>query len=900
MARQAALEQVRRILIFAAGPPPRLSAASWQVVPTTELFDRDLTEHSDRLHDLLLELAILIQMEVAELVDSPLTRRGRYRLSLGADPPLRLLDEWEQAVSAESVPWMQGVAHADRERAFRDGLARARALADAAELAPGVVREIVRRLFPLAARADARDDLPGLIAGHSRRFVLVRNASGRLSFRVEPERGRGAGVVHTPSEPVTELLRVLWPAGEFSAPPMFCDPACGSGQFLLAAAERLAQEWPRFHAERELSGLLRALRGLHGVEIDPAAARIAAWNLSYWAACQWRDRRREADRGSRGGGTSAAPSDPAGPRLDALFGLPFPYGLGTSIQVGNALQVEPSTFAPGFLWERRFAEVFERERPGFDLVAGNPPWISYGLRDRGSASPEERIYYERIFPAGTQYKLTLYPIFMELALRICRAGGMHGFLVPDSLLSGHHFSRIRQRLTAEAELIELTLFEGSLWPGVQVGHTLFYAARKRGGPGRSPVTVRNRVLPVIRGRIVGSGSSSSAGSGPSDVRVPAHAYSAGGGGPLRIFRDDREVEFLARVQAAPLRFKDVCWTYSGLIARYGQKSVQADEVCAQFRLVKPGGEIILEDVDAAAHWRPALLTGAEVVPFSVRWRGGHLYWPGARADLARVYKSGFDPARYEGAKVLLRQTGDSLIAAVDRAGRLCLNNLHLVGPLGRPAIPPPILAALLMSEPVQRAYRISALESSRPLAQVDLKTVEMLPYPSDPGGVPIGAAPPPPRSAAPVRRLLRRIARALSDPSSDDLVELARAAWSRPEEPVEEGAPAGRNVLTLILLELSAELEARSAEPDSVSSAGAGRIADGVDRPEMPILLGRAEMSALLEGEMPSGVLAGGELPDVAAERRRTGPVPGDARPWRLLLDRIVALCFDLPVSGRP
>jgi len=155
------------------------------------------------------------------------------------------------------------------------------------------------------------------------------------------------------------------------------------------------------------------------------------------------------------------------------------------------------------------------------------------------------------------------------------------------------------------------------------------------------------------------------------------------------------------------------------------------------------------------------------------------------------------------------------VAAVDRDRLLCLNNLHLVGSLPQPGIPPAILAAVLLSGPIQRAYRISSLETSRPLAQVDLEMVGELPYPSDAAGLPVGSGPLPLRSSPSGRRLLRRIERGLGEPGSGDLVGLAEAAWTAGPAPLEPGGVAGHSVITLLVLELAEALEREaSVVPD--------------------------------------------------------------------------------------
>lgn len=858
MNRGETLNQIRRILLLAAGrrQPPSPVQLELPLVPLAGPPGRfaggeHLPEVGHRLHELALELVLLIQMECAGLVESPILERRR-RLRLGSAPPLRLLREWNprsrrlpasrplQALEAGPTPDR-------REEAFAVGLARCRQLAESLELGDSEVQEMARRLYSLNLGLAPESDLPGLIHGHGLRHSLVQTARGKPAFQVDRDRSRGHGVFYTPPELIQEIIRaVVDPAieeagaggAEALADLRILDPACGSGQFLLAAAERIVGD-PRGAAET-ISEKLRSLTQLCGVDQDPEAARIAAHNLSVWSAFAYRSAQKAGRGGNHGGGTLS------GPALDAILG-DYPYLLGTRIQVGNALLIEPSSFSPGFIWENRYPDVFDRPRPGFDVVIGNPPWISYGLRDRAAANGEEREYFGRLFPAGTQYKLTLYPLFMELALRLCRSGGCHGFLVPDSLLTGHHFSRIRQRLLEETDLTELALVESPPWPGAHVGYTVFYAARRRGTSAPAPRNVRNRVLrrakPSARNqkrrglppsflRELEENEGRTAVNGPvllegTEVWVPSEQYRASRGGPLRIFRDRAEMEFLSRVQSTPLCFRDVVWTYSGLIARYGQKSVQARRAEPRFLLRDRSGREVFSDPEAGQCWVRALLSGSEIVPYRVRWRGGRIYLAPDRRDLAKIYKSGFHLERYRKPKVFLRQTGDRLIAALDRSGLYSLNNLHLLGALATVRVPPLLLVGLLMSEPIQRTYRIFALEGSRPLAQVDLTTVESLPYPTDASGYPVGAGDLPPRTHPQSRKILRSIEKWLKARESAPVLEHIERAHQLGPDPFGPGPLRGRDVLTLVLLRILEVLdEGLNAKPGEAAPGSPGPLSE--------------------------------------------------------------------------
>ena len=849
MNRTEAIRQIRRILLLAASKRSVTRNEAQLSLPLafgdSSRGPEDLPALSELLHAFALELVCLVQMEQWGLVCSPLSEQKR-RLKIGGAPALRFLHEWSNGASSAVSPELPmlpmltewpgsgrarnarrlslppvsnepGTAEEvlsdlatpanDREDAFRAGLARAQRLAQCLELSTSEIEDMAKRIYGLCLEAIPEDDIAGLVHGHEQRHRLVSTSRGRLTFQIDRDRSRGQGVFATPPELIGELARAVLDDLENERRPIYLvDPACGTGAFLLAAARRIAispESLPR-------------LQDLHGVDLDPQAVRVATHNLSIHAA--------SILQGADGARLRARAM--VGHELDRIFGTSYPYFLGEQIHVGNALSAEASPFSPAFLWQKRYPAVFDRERPGFDVVIGNPPWVSYGLRDRAPADEEQRDYYQRLFPAGTQYKLTLYPLFMELGMRICRPGGVHGFLVPDSVLTGHHFSRIRTQLMTGSELRELALVETSSWPGAHVGFTVFYAARRRGGGGKPIERVRNRMLrgvrPGTRRRPASTLSLLKPESEPepaavrfesTEVMVPSEQYGARDGRPLRVFRDSAEMDFLRAVLKTPQRFANVAWTYSGLIARHGQRSVQSEHAESRFVLRDRRGREVHQDLEATKRWQPALLSGSEVTPYRVEWQGGRVYLPEDRNQLSAIYKSGFDLERYRRPKVFLRQTGDHLVAALDRDGLLCMNNLHLLGGSEASGASPLLLLGLLMSRPIQRTYRIFALEGARPLAQVDLKTVESLPYPIDAEGSPVGAGPPPPRTHPKSRALIRVVDRAIEAGSADRLLEIAAKASRVASAPFEGGPLTGRNVLTLLLLHL---LERRERE------AGAG------------------------------------------------------------------------------
>lgn len=76
----------------------------------------------------------------------------------------------------------------------------------------------------------------------------------------------------------------------------------------------------------------------------------------------------------------------------------------------------------------------------FDLVVGNPPF------GRVTLSPEQRRHYAR----GLHGHANLYGLFIDVALRWTKPGGLIAYLTPTSFLGGHYFTALRELLAKEA------------------------------------------------------------------------------------------------------------------------------------------------------------------------------------------------------------------------------------------------------------------------------------------------------------------------------------------------------------------------------------------------------------------------------------------------------------------
>jgi type I restriction enzyme M protein len=94
---------------------------------------------------------------------------------------------------------------------------------------------------------------------------------GLLEKNAQDTKG-GAGQYFTPRPLIQAVVEVMRPAPDDTV----CDPACGTGGFLLAAHDYIVTNHPSLTREQKKHLKLEAL---HGVELVPAVTRLCAMNL---------------------------------------------------------------------------------------------------------------------------------------------------------------------------------------------------------------------------------------------------------------------------------------------------------------------------------------------------------------------------------------------------------------------------------------------------------------------------------------------------------------------------------------------------------------------------------------------------------------------------------------------
>ncbi|MDA8802234.1 N-6 DNA methylase [Candidatus Poseidoniales archaeon] len=224
------------------------------------------------------------------------------------------------------------------------------------------------------------------------------------------------------------------------------DPACGTGSFLVVAANELVREYVLF-AKRNNKSIpdvneykKRLFTNiLHGVDVDAIAVRLCSANLRFHLGLD----------------TTMTSRIVCGDSLTApLF------------RTSQFKQLED--WPEPILFAEQFPDVFEGPIVGFDILIMNPPYgklraeSGKGIRRNKERDILEKKRYERLRKHIRESKmypcckgvLNWYKLFIERALHLLNKNGSMGFIVPSTLLCDDSTKDLRRALL-EHELSHL-------------------------------------------------------------------------------------------------------------------------------------------------------------------------------------------------------------------------------------------------------------------------------------------------------------------------------------------------------------------------------------------------------------------------------------------------------------
>ena len=310
--------------------------------------------------------------------------------------------------------------------------------------------------------------------------------SHQAKVEEKPEVRKAGGVYYTPQYIVEYILtQTVGVALKDAAPAearalRICDPACGSGSFLLGAYQYLLVWYLRYYCDHEQETALKAGRiyqyssdsyrltiqekreilcgNIFGVDIDQQAVEVTKLSLLL---------KLMEDESTESSGKLFRYSD-----QQLLPDLSSNIKCGNSL-IGNnyyegqqlsLLSEENLRRVNAFDWEKEFSDVFSAG--GFDIVLGNPP---YGAE----LNSAERQYLERTFQLSNTDTACL---FMGLALKLLSARGINGYIISKPFIYSSNWRVIRKAMLEQiTEICDC----GKVWREVKLEQIIYLYVNNR-------------------------------------------------------------------------------------------------------------------------------------------------------------------------------------------------------------------------------------------------------------------------------------------------------------------------------------------------------------------------------------------------------------------------------------
>lgn len=310
-------------------------------------------------------------------------------------------------------------------------------------------------------------------------FKNVKNGH-TVTVEEKPEIKKAGGVFYTPTYIVKYIVeqtigkKLADCTPENASSITICDPACGSGSFLVGAFKYLLNWYLDKYTKNKTeenknlkTGKLISVKNgielsipekkkiltthIYGVDIDAQAVEVTKLSL-YLQMLEGEGKQenslfRESD----------------------MHVLPY---LGDNIKCGNSLigtdfytsqdlslfEEEAMYKVNAFDWEKEFSQIFKNG--GFDCVIGNPPYVS--APNMVYMMPEQREAISKSPRFKTLFqKWDLYIPFIEMSLDFLKKDGLYSAIIPYPFTNQTYGKLLREKIINEYNLLEVADLNGT-------------------------------------------------------------------------------------------------------------------------------------------------------------------------------------------------------------------------------------------------------------------------------------------------------------------------------------------------------------------------------------------------------------------------------------------------------
>ncbi|HEU5052823.1 MAG TPA: TaqI-like C-terminal specificity domain-containing protein [Hanamia sp.] len=336
----------------------------------------------------------------------------------------------------------------------------------------------------------------------------------------------------------------------------------------------------------------------------------------------------------------------------------------------------------GFFGTKYF---FPEVKNGFGIVISNPP---YGA----DFSQDEKNYFKKAYN-HQDYQPESFLLFIEKSFDFLKPSGVLSFIIPNTWLTNLKLVKIRKFLIGSNLILNISHYHKNVFEAVVDTEVVIF---KKGFKKNNKITVFNH----LESKQV------------EEISHIQDKWKERNGDVINIFSSEANEVIVERIKQNAKQLREYCEVITGMKPyQVGKGIPKQSQSVVKNRIFDSNAKI--------DNSYKKLLRGSDINKYSTDWDGKRWIKYGDWLAEPR-YSARFDSDQ----KIVIRQTGDSLIATLDTEKFVCMNNLHVIQAKGRTNLK--FILALLNSEILTFYFQYLNPETGEALAEVKKENVEKL------------------------------------------------------------------------------------------------------------------------------------------------------------------------------
>ncbi|HAX50270.1 MAG TPA: endonuclease, partial [Bacteroidetes bacterium] len=529
---------------------------------------------------------------------------------------------------------------------------------------------------------------------------VVHATDKRVTIEEKPEVRKAGGVYYTPqyivqyivNNTVGKLIEGKTPV-EISKL-HFADISCGSGSFLITVYDTLLRYHSSYYQqhtkEAKADGCILSnglwvlslkqkrqilINNVYGVDIDHQAVEVTQLSL-YLKLLE--------DE------TLATANE-----MQAMFKEKILPDLSKNIICGNSLigtDIYDGNMFPGEEERKINAMNFEDAFPaiikkgGFDAIVGNPPWGQKGV----TFTNKEKAYYKTVFPSSSIGILDFCRFFIEKSFNVICKKGYFGLVLPDIILLKNYDSTRKLIL----DTLNITQIDhwGMAFKNVNIDSCSIIGIKEKGVNSKIKIQIHDKSNNIVYNQI------------------EQEKYYKLSGYKFNLYYNDKIDNIINKLKNS-IKFGELFEIHEG---------IHSGNIRHKLFLSKKENNTC----------KKLIFGRDEVKQFILKWNGKWVDYRKEIIDKTKKEYAGLGKKEYfEIEKIVVRRTGDFVLAAVDYNKYYFSNNVFVCIPLKINSYDLNFVVGLLNSKLMTWYYRTIQPRTGKLFAELKINQLKTFPLP---------------------------------------------------------------------------------------------------------------------------------------------------------------------------